>query len=87
MTTGKTPTRRRFMKTAAFAGGSLLLTGTRASGQIDGAGDRLRIAVAGLNGRGQSHLGGWLKGQNVEVAYAIDPDSRALSNTMKSLEK
>ena len=80
-------TRRRFMKTSALAGGSLLLTGTRAAGQIDGANDRVRVAVAGLNGRGQSHLGGWLKGENTEVAYVIDPDSRVLSNTMKSLEK
>ena len=81
------PTRRQFIKSSAFAGGTLLLTGTRAAGQVDGANDRVRVAVAGLNGRGQSHLGGWLKGENTEVAYVIDPDSRVLSNTMKSLEK
>ena len=61
--------------------------GTRASGQIKGANDRVRIAVAGLNGRGQSHLGGWLGGKNVEVAYTIDPDSRVLSRSMSGLEK
>ena len=52
--------RRDFLATSTAVGGSLLLTGTRASGAVDGASNRVRIAVAGLNGRGQSHLGGWL---------------------------
>jgi predicted dehydrogenase len=81
------PNRRNFLKTSAAAG-SLLVTGTRASGAIDGANDRLRIAVAGLNGRGQSHLKqGWLPAENVEVAYVIDPDERVLANTISGLEK
>ena len=66
--------RRKFLKTSTAVGGSLLLTGSRASGKILGANDRLRIAVAGLNGRGQSHLSGWLDQDNVEIAYLIDPD-------------
>ena len=79
--------RRDFLATTAAAGGSLLLTGTRASGQVDGASNRVRIAVAGLNGRGQSHLGGWLSQKNVEIAYAIDPDANVLAKRMQSLEK
>ena len=59
-------TRRTFLKSTTAAGASLLLTGTRASGKILGANDRLRIAVAGLNGRGQSHLSGWMEQDNVE---------------------
>ena len=51
--------RRKFLKNASAVGASLLLTGTRASGKILGANDRLRIAVAGLNGRGQSHGDRW----------------------------
>ena len=82
-----TPTRRQFLQTSSAAAGSLLLTGTRASGAVDGANDRLRIAVAGLNGRGQSHLNGWRDQENVEVAYVIDPDERVLSRTLKSLQK
>ena len=80
-------TRREFLSTTSAVGGSLLLTGTRASGAIDGASNRVRIAVAGLNGRGQSHLGGWLGQDNVEVAYVIDPDDRVRERTMASLEK
>ena len=80
-------TRRHFLRTSSAIGGSLLITGTRASGAIAGASDRVRIAVAGLNGRGQSHLSGWLGQQNVEVAYVIDPDERVRANTMNALEK
>jgi len=79
--------RRDFLATSAAASGSLLLTGTRASGAVDGASNRVRIAVAGLNGRGQSHLGGWLGQDNVEVAYVIDPDADVLAKRMQSLEK
>lgn len=78
--------RRRFLATtSAAAGASLLITGTRASGNINGANDRLRIAVAGVNGRGGSHIGGWLEQDNVEIAYLIDPDQRVLSNRVKEL--
>ncbi len=80
-------TRRQFLKTSSAIGGSLILTGTRASGAVDGASDRVRIAVAGLNGRGQSHLKGWLEQSNVEVAYVIDPDEGVRANAMKGLEK
>ncbi len=80
-------TRRRFLQTSsAAAGASLLLTGTQASGKVNGANDRIRIAVAGLNGRGKSHIGGWMGQDNVEIAYLVDPDKNVLSRTMKSVE-
>ncbi len=78
-------TRRRFLKSSSAVGASLLLTGTRVSGQVAGANSRVRIAVAGLNGRGQSHLQGWLGQDNVEVAYVIDPDRNVLGRAMKRL--
>jgi predicted dehydrogenase len=79
--------RRSFLKTtSAAAGASLILAGTRASGKVLGANDRIRIAVAGLNGRGKSHLGGWLGQENVEIAYLIDPDLNVLGGAMKSVE-
>lgn len=79
-------TRRRFLQTSSALGTSLLLTGTRASGAIDGANDRVRIAVAGLNGRGSAHVGGWLGQPNVELAYVVDPDANVLAGTLKRLE-
>jgi predicted dehydrogenase len=78
--------RRRFLQGTAAGGASLLLTGTRASGKVIGANDRLRIAVAGLNGRGGSHIQGWSSQDNVEIAYLIDPDRDVLSRTMARLQ-
>ncbi len=76
--------RRGFLKSSAASG--LLLMGTRASGAIRGANERLRIAVAGLNGRGQSHISGWLDQENVELAWLIDPDEKVLSTAVNALQ-
>lgn len=79
--------RRHFLRASlATAGGSLLLSGTRASGAVKGANERLRIAVAGVNGRGKSHIKGWLEQKNVEIAYLIDPDAQVLAKALKDLE-
>lgn len=84
----KSPTRRQFLQTSSVAGAALLLTGTRASGQITGANDRVRIAVAGLNGRGkQAHVPGWAKQKNVEIAYLVDPDQEVLARELSSLHE
>ena len=80
-------TRRSFLQTSAAVGGSLLLTGTRASGNIEGANDRLRIAVAGLNGRGKSHISGWLGQENVEIAYVADPDRNVVARAINDIER
>ena len=69
--------RRRFVKNTAAAGVAPLIIGTKSSAKVKGANDRLRIAVAGLNGRGGSHLGGFGGIKDVEIAYVADPDSRA----------
>lgn len=87
--------RRRFLKKSSvavagsgfLAGSNLLITGTKASGAIDGANDRVRIAVAGLNGRGQSHIDGWMKAANVELAYIADPWEKALTKGINGVQK
>lgn len=78
-------TRRKFLESTSAAGATLLLCGTRASGKILGANDRVRIGVAGLNGRGQSHIGGWMGQDNVEVAYLADPDQNVLNRAVKAV--
>ena len=78
--------RRHFLQTTAAAGASLLLAGTHASGNFVGANDRLRIAVAGLNSRGQAHISGWLGQKNVEIAYVIDPDENAVARSIKRID-
>ena len=64
-----------------------MLLNTRASGQVSGANDRLRIAVAGLNGRGKSHIDGWLGQDNVEIAWLIDPDQKVLDRALRLVEE
>ncbi|MFO1450726.1 MAG: Gfo/Idh/MocA family oxidoreductase [Opitutaceae bacterium] len=79
-------TRRTFLKHSALAAGSFaLISGTGASARVLGANDRLRIAVAGLHGRGKAHIAGWLQQPNVEIAYLIDPDRQVLERTLKDL--
>jgi predicted dehydrogenase len=80
--------RRTFLKQSALAAGSLALaSGTQSYAQIRGANNRLRIAVAGLNGRGRSHIAGWLEQPNVEIAYLIDPDQQVLDRSLKGLQE
>ena len=80
-------TRRIFMKDSLLAGTAFSVCGSNAMGRAIGANDRLRIAVAGIKGRGGSHIGGWLGQNNVEVAYLIDPDKNVLAQRMKDLQK
>jgi predicted dehydrogenase len=78
--------RRRFLQTSV-ATSALLITGTRASGGIDGANDRVRIAILGCNGRGQAHLQGFMGQKNVEIAYVVDPDQTVLARTLTAIDK
>ncbi len=80
-------TRRQFLQSTTAVGSSFIIMGTKATAGIKGANDRVRIAVAGLNGRGQSHIEGWSKADNVEIAHVIDPDSSVLQRRLKALEK
>lgn len=74
--------RRDFLRRSVA--GSILATfaisGTRASGRILGANDRIRIAIAGINGRGQTHITGFGGMKDVEIAYLVDPDSRLFAS-------
>lgn len=82
--------RRAFLKQSAAAAGTVAaftISGTKASGQVIGANDRIRIALAGINGRGQSHMAAYTKLKGVEVAYFADPDARLFESRMATLRK
>jgi len=71
-------TRRRFLQTTAAASTAFPLftiAGTKASGRVIGANDTIRLGVAGIHGRGTSHIGEFAKMDKVDVTYLIDPDS------------
>lgn len=77
--------RRKFVQGATLAGAAFAISGTKSSGNIIGANDRLRIGVAGTNVRGGSHIDGWLSQSNVELAYLVDVDRNVLDRRMKQV--
>ncbi|HVX12918.1 MAG TPA: Gfo/Idh/MocA family oxidoreductase [Pirellulales bacterium] len=79
-------TRREFLKKSSFAAGLVTLAGTKSSGRVLGANDAIRAGIAGLNGRGQSHLDDLLKIDGVEITYLIDPDQKVLERSVKKVE-
>src|SRR4051795_9899784 len=79
-------TRRDFLK-AAGAGALVTIAGTKSSGKVLGANDTIRIAVAGLNGRGGSHVDEFGKMKNVEIVCIVDPDQRTYKKRFDQLAK
>ena len=49
------------------------------------ANDRLRVAVVGLNGRGMSHVDGFLGKNNCDIVALCDCDSAVVKNAMKKV--
>jgi|TARA_B100000029_G_scaffold116262_4_gene109053 predicted dehydrogenase len=80
------PNRRRFLQASLAAGATFAISGTKSSGNILGANDRVRVAVAGLHGRGRSHYGAYAKMKDVEVAYVVDPDSRQFARAISEIK-
>ncbi|HID24059.1 MAG TPA: Gfo/Idh/MocA family oxidoreductase, partial [Planctomycetaceae bacterium] len=82
-------TRRTFLKHAAWGGvaASFVISGTKASGRVLGANERVRIGVAGIHGRGGSHISAFAKMDDVDVTYLIDPDSRIFPGRVDQVKK
>jgi predicted dehydrogenase len=78
-----TLTRRSFLQHSLAAAATITIAGTKSSGKVIGANDTIRIAVAGLNGRGGSHVGEWSRMKGVEITYLIDPDTRTYDKRLK----
>lgn len=51
-----------------------------------GANDKLRVAVVGVNGRGMSHVGGFLGKNNCEITTVCDCDEAVIGKAMKAIE-
>ena len=53
----RSTSRRSFLRSSlSVAAGSLLIAGTKASGDFRGANEAIRIAICGINGRGGAHI-------------------------------
>jgi predicted dehydrogenase len=80
-------TRRSFLnRTLAAAGAGFAIGGTKSSGRVLGANDTIRVGVAGLNGRGASHVGEFSGMKGVQVTYLIDPDTRTFESRLKTVK-
>ncbi|HUR55743.1 MAG TPA: Gfo/Idh/MocA family oxidoreductase [Gemmataceae bacterium] len=78
--------RRTFLH-GSLAAGVATISGTKSSGKVLGANDSIRVAVAGLNGRGESHVGEFGKMKGVEIVTLIDPDTRTYKKRLDQLKK
>lgn len=79
--------RRRFLQTTLAAAATVTVAGTKSSGQVIGANDTIRLAVAGLNNRGGDHIKAFAGRKGVQVVCLIDPDSRTWDRRVKQVEK
>ncbi len=78
-------TRRRFLKSSLATAATITVAGTKSSGKVIGANDTVRIGVAGLNGRGGSHVGAFLGMKDVQIAYLIDPHQGTYKKHLASI--
>src|SRR5687767_2585668 len=78
-------TRREFVKGSVAAMATITIAGTKSSGRVLGANDTVRVACAGLHGRGSAHVGAYGGMQNVAVTYLVDPDSRTFAARLRQL--
>ncbi len=84
-------TRRTFIKrTAAASAGvaaGLTIAGTKASGQVLGANDTIRVAVAGIHSQGRRHIGSFSGMKGVQVTHLVDPDSRLFPSLTEQVRR
>jgi predicted dehydrogenase len=83
-------TRRCLLQTgvaASVAFPLFTISGTKASGQVLGANDAVRVAVCGINGRGGAHISELSKVGNVRLAWLVDPDSRLFEGNIKTVSE
>ena len=78
--------RRYFLRGVLAAGAATVAVPGWGFGRVLGANDRIRVAIAGLNGRGGAHLDELFGRTGVEVAWLVDPDKAVLAGAIKGLE-
>lgn len=81
-------TRRDMIRTgiAGAAGLAVTRVSSPALGAL-GANERIRAAVAGINGQGHSHLNRLAGDKGVELVYLADPDSRLFESRSKAAQE
>jgi len=54
---------------------------------VFGANDRINVAVLGVNGRGKSHINGFMEIENVQVTTLCDPDMNVLKERGQAFQE
>jgi len=78
--------RRSFIQKSAGAAALLSMPTIIPAGAF-GANDKVRVAVLGVNGRGTSHIEGFMDLPDVEVVCLCDPDLAVLAKRAQEFEK
>ena len=78
-------TRRQFVKGTVAAG--LGMTMIAPTSRVRGANDEIRVAVIGINGRGDNHIDEFAKMDGVRVAAFCDVDRKVLESKAGEFEK
>ncbi len=78
--------RRSFLKSTIYTAAALSLP-ARIRAAASGANGDIRLAVIGFNGRGNDHIGNYLKLKGVRIAALCDVDQAVLAKGLASLEK
>ncbi len=85
---GQKISRRKFVKQAGLLSAGMLVgsyaLNAKSYRNIMGANDRVRLAFAGLNGRGSSLIHTFADVQGVDILYACDVEQKALAKGMKA---
>ncbi|MCS7046670.1 MAG: Gfo/Idh/MocA family oxidoreductase [Gemmataceae bacterium] len=78
--------RRQFFQKTLAAAATITIAGTKSSGRVLGANDVLRVGVAGINGRGGSHVSAYLGMKDVQITYLIDVDTRTFRGRLQQIQ-
>ncbi len=78
--------RRDFFKTTLATAATITIAGTKSSGRVLGANETIRVGVAGIHGRGSSHINAFAGMPNVQVTYLIDPDTRTFAGRARQVQ-
>ena len=85
--------RRDFVKKMGLGSAALTIGSTalgfsaKSYSRIKGANDRIRVAMVGVNSRGDQLAGDFIKQPDTEIIYVCDVDERAIAKTIMTVTK
>lgn len=81
----KNQSRRKFIKQSATAAAAITIPSIIPA-RAFGANDRINAAVLGVNGRGKSHINGFMAQKDVEITHLCDPDLNVAKERQKMVK-